>query len=866
MKNMRRLSIICLLLITAVVIASCSGSASELKLGADKTTAAPGETVTLSATIDGKSASDVTYSISEGEGFATIAGDKLTVNTNATAGAKIKAVAKTSSLTSNTVEITVVVPMESITASANGVTNIMPGNSTILSKTAAPTGATGDIVWVFEEGANIAAISGDVLVINSNAAVGSTVKVYAKCGDIKSNTLVFTVGVPATAIEISAIGSTDVVKGNSVTMTETITPANASVLAVTYTIVEGSDYATISGKTLLVKSDAPTGATVKVQATVGTVTSNVLTFTVAPTQAEINSTRYIISFEQDKITLDKNGSFTPSLEVQVYNANFEAVTGLEIDYVIVSGSDFIAINPNGYTCALQALGHGSAKIKATIRGTEVSDEANISVIVPPEFISLPDVFATRPGFVYSFSKVDPFTSAAEQLPFVATANGTDVCEDVKYTFTHKNGVTGDAVATYADGKITFNMTGEITVTVTSVSGSAHETSTSYRFNINEGYNVHTFAEMRNLADNSAYTGSLPINIVVLEKVGTYGYALVPEVALKPAAEQTFEEIIVINNRILFINKGAIINGNNHNVDTSGVRVVTADELNAYHSQGGDWEIHNSIIGIYPWSETDKGTYTYRVSISDLNVIGNCPINLDLNRSDPKGVYKIGILVGNYDQADAINANYYLDVKNVTVSATDVGMRFLHIIDGNVTNATVNNCFSNGIEIAGSIMTLEDMVYGACGATGIELVPQDSNKAGINRNTNQQITYAGTVTVQFYNNGSTEYFENKVLAGLTIPQIIQASFENSALTNEQIAHLNKGEGYVFVTFILHDLGKTENKSELIYPGFQNGGVINARDLPKDGTFDTTHEYIELDVAAFGINAGKAYFYNVQYQGD
>jgi hypothetical protein len=164
------------------------------------------------------------------------------------------------------------------------------------------------------------------------------------------------------------------------------------------------------------------------------------------------------------------------------------------------------------------------------------------------------------------------------------------------------------------------------------------------------------------------------------------------------------------------------------------------------------------------------------------------------------------------------------------------------------------------------MTLENMVYGACGATGIELVPQDSSKAGVNRNMNQQITYAGTVTVEFYNNGTTEYFENKYIAGLTIPQIIQASFENSALTSEQIAHLNKGEGYVFVTFILHDLGKTENKSELIYPGFQDGGVINAKDLPKDGTLDTTHEYIELDVAAFGINAGKAYLYNVQYKGN
>ena len=56
----------------------------------------------------------------------------------------------------------------------------------------------------------------------------------------------------------------------------------------------------------------------------------------------------------------------------------------------------------------------------------------------------------------------------------------------------------------------------------------------------------------------------------------------------------------------------------------------------------------------------------------------------------------------------------------------------------------------------------------------------------------------------------------------------------------------------------------NTSDIIYPGFQAGGIINARDLPKDGSIDTTHEYIELDVVVAGLgNAGKAYFYNHNY---
>ena len=74
-----------------------------------------------------------------------------------------------------------------------------------------------------------------------------------------------------------------------------------------------------------------------------------------------------------------------------------------------------------------------------------------------------------------------------------------------------------------------------------------------------------------------------------------------------------------------------------------------------------------------------------------------------------------------------------------------------------------------------------------------------------------------------------------------------------------------EGFVgFVTFKFHDIDSgTPNTSEIIYPGFQAGGIINARDLPTDGV-DTTHEYIELDVVVTGLgNAGKAYFYNLNY---
>ena len=114
-------------------------------------------------------------------------------------------------------------------------------------------------------------------------------------------------------------------------------------------------------------------------------------------------------------------------------------------------------------------------------------------------------------------------------------------------------------------------------------------------------------------------------------------------------------------------------------------------------------------------------------------------------------------------------------------------------------------------------------------------------------------------------GATEYLANYVVKGTpyTIPDVLYASFSNSELTDYQLQHLNDSKGYVFVTFMFHNLGVENNMSQVIYPGFQSGGIINAKDLPKNGSLDTTHEYIELDVGIPGVDAGKAYLYNVKY---
>jgi len=817
----------------------------------------------------------VTWVFVEGNTAASIAGDVLVVNQNAVAGTVIKVKAVSGSIESNVLTFTVAAAKQGLILSADK-TTALRGDvvtlATVLKKDDQESIPT-DVTFAITEGAAYATLDGNKLTVNATAAANAVIKVKAISGELVSNEITVAVSVPLTAISATTAEG-ELARGTSVILQKTLTPIDCGA-TVTWVLVEGNTAASIAGDVLVVNQNAATGTVIKVKAVSGNIESNVLTFTVAATQEEINASRYFISFDEDSITFDKNGLVAPILNVSVFNYNLEEVTGLTIDYEILTGGEFVAITPNGYTCTLAALGHGQATVRATIRGTEVSQTATVNVIVPPSAINLPAVFRERPGYMYNVSMQNPATGAAYTLPFVPTVVGTGVCTDFIVSFTHKDGSTGATVATYDNGSIQFLKEGEVTVTVTSNSGSRYETSVSYKFNINRGYNVTTFEELSALANDPTYTGSTPINLVVTEKpVGAtsyeYDFDLVPATALKAPGEQLFVDIIDINkSSIRFLNKGVIINGNQHKIDASQLRIPTSEEISGYTAQGGSWNDHAALFAVEPWAAAQTAIATYRVELYDFEVKGNCPITLDANTAKPAGVYRRGIIIGSL--SETAPANYYLTMQNVNATACHVGIRLLHVVDGRVDNAFVNDCFSNGFEIGASILTLNNITYGACGATGIELVADHSNMAGVNRNQNQQITYSGKVSVEFRNNNQTEYLENyKInLAGtqMTIAQILAACFEANGMQPGQLAHfLNENNEIVYVTFMFHDLEKgTPNTSEIIYPGFQGAGIINAKDLPADGNFDTTHEYIEFDVAIAGVgNAGKAYFYNYKYQ--
>lgn len=805
MKALKKIHILMLTIFMVFAFAACNTKGAELVLSADKQVAKRGETVTLSTQKDGTDIpfanNEVTYSVTEGAEYVNLVDNKLSIKSDAKDDAVIKVVAKSGNLTSNAVTVKIDVPIVSVEASSGNVTEAARGSSVVLTTTKTP----------------------------------------ADCND-----------------------------------------------AISWVITEGGDYATVSGDVLVVKATAPAGTVIKVKAVSGSIESNVLTFTVPATQEEINSARYWLSFDEDKVTVDRNGLSSPVLEISAYNYNFEEVKDLAIDYSVISGADLLEITPNGYNCALTVKGHGTAVVRATVRGTDVYKDATVNVILPPEQLKLPGVFTQRPGYTYNFSMVDPATAAAEKLAFAVTAMGTNVCGEYELIFTHENGSVGESVAVYENGNITFKMTGLVTVTAKSTSGSRVETTASYKFNINNGYNVSTFEELKALSKNPAYTGNLPINIVVLEKPDgsknayEYGYDLVPALALKAKAEQTFGEITSDDNVITFADKGVHINGNNHKIDASQLRVPTAEEFEENKTTVySTWEKHAAIIAVRPeavYSQSQDNIVSYKVNMYDFEVIGNCPVDLKTGEKAPKGVYNIGILIGRLDDKnnDADNllcANYYVDMKNVDASANNIGLRFIHVVGNGVVDSTkVSNCFSNGIETFGCIMRFKDMTYGACGAVGIEIAPQENGAAGVKRNQKQQITYEGSISITEINSGNTQYFQNyKIKVGadlLTIPQILQYVFqpfmgkENAA---EIMSNMQNADGFVFVSFIFHDLSTGDaNMSEIIYPNFQEGGIIDASELTG---IDTTHQYIKLAVAVPGVaDAGWAILYNLNYAGE
>ena len=864
---------------------------SSVTISASKTEVGEGNAIQLSSTILPSNATNqnVSWSILQGQDLCVLLGNVIFINDEITEDGIITVRASVDGVNSNIIELTVKAPIVvlELTLSSNA-TSAYPTETIQFSTEVSPESEE-QAEYYIVSGSDLATIDSNtgLLTIKETATNGGTVIVRSRINGFESNRVSISVLIKVESITISSQVNS-LLAGNSTPINVEINPINATNQNITWTFVEGEENAYFVSNVLFIKAGVASGSEITVKAVVDGVNSNELTFTVEKTKEEINAEKLYISLNSENLTVDKNGVSSPKLIAYLYDGNLDEVTNKDVLFEIENGEEFVSLSQVGKECSFTVLGHGSATVRVTIDGTEVSQTATINTILPPTALKLHEVYAQRSGYNYNFSKVD-------ELYFPVTPLGTNVCDEYVVTFKDASNNTGDEVATYnyETGKILFKSKGLVTVTVTSTSGSRLEASNSYTFNINEGINVETYDELRSIlhyTKNQTYNGE-QINFVVLEKPTTtayeyeYGYDLVPSVALnaKTPEGQPISKIMGHGIGILIYDRNLHINGNNHTIDVSQVRVVPIAEQNA--SVYKDVTAAPAVINIKPTMGKDSNgndlydipavdsTKNYQVNLYDFAIKGNTPIDFgggsregeNLNKHVPTGVFESAINLGQrmfYDR-------YYVDMNNITLSAFKVGVTFAHVVEGNVKNLNVNNCFSNGVECYASKITFTDINLGRCGAAGLEAAaPENSMQAGYDFNEAQTIVFAGDITTSNYNSGNTVYMQNydTGLGGVTVTDIINgavAALPN--LTEEGRTNLQNNNGeFVFVTFIFHHVQTgVVNNSVIQYKDVDGSGIINASELTG---IDTTHKYILMDIPIAqlgGMSMGKALLYNLNY---
>ena len=254
-----------------------------LTLTADKSEATRGDSVTLTAVLKAEGEEDVPSEDTEfilvsGAEYASVNGNTLKISETAPHGATVTVQAKEGASYSNTVTIKISVPLKSIVISA-ATEKPTAGQTVVLTKVVDPADATQTVSWTITEGADFAQIAGDALTVSETAPVGTVIKIKAASGDVESNELTLTVRssveeIPATAVTLTAPTLNPLV-GESVVLTGKITPDN-STDSIRYEIVDGEDFASLSGSVLIISKDATAGVVIKVVAYAGDVKSSEL--------------------------------------------------------------------------------------------------------------------------------------------------------------------------------------------------------------------------------------------------------------------------------------------------------------------------------------------------------------------------------------------------------------------------------------------------------------------------------------------------------------------------------------------------------------------------------------------------------------
>ena len=777
-----------------------------------------------------------------------------------------------------------------------GIDKVAPGGSVQLSTEITGEADDAQLLYVLKTGEQYAAVSeGGLLTVSAQTPIDTEIEVYSKLSNVRSNTLTFTVtAIPAESIVISA-NKQVVDAGGFAVLSYQLLPADTTETDVQWTVTEGADYAYVSGGRLFVNEDAPAAAAIKLTAGVGSVTSNELEFTVSTPPA---ATYILDVLSGNSITLDYNGLSQPVLEVEVTSIEgtvVRDVTDATIVYELLSGDEFVRLQPDGYQCSFELLGHGSAQLRVSVQGTSAAKTIEINTVKPPEQLLLPEVFRTRPGFTYSFSRAD-------NLPFAVTPVGEKVSGEVRYSFEYWDGgkYLSDALSGYSQEQgIAFGRTGQIRVTATSQSGSRVETSASYVFDVNDGINVYTWEDFKALSIDSTVEGTAPeqtpdyafkpINFTVMEKPHeNFGYDLVPGFIVDALSGTGTQTVADVYGTYVHLWGSVTINGNRHKIDLSRMKAFPAERP---EGSGGKDNI-GSLIQIH------KRDSHYNINISNLEIVGNSGLNFsDRDNPDedlyehrskgyPRNTHARALKIGLDSDRDYYNTT---NISNFKINGFTEGMLINHAVDSKLKNVEIADIFATGITMVASQVIVEDIYFGLCGAFGIELssdeIDENGNAfAGKLFNEHQKIEFRGNLISTNLNNGQTVYMQN--YKAIDLPTAIKAiitgyltqvpeQLRAGLLSNIQNIGNNDMNYLVLIGQdpLTPTSGGYGNRADTVY-GMDSGGHISLEELimgalaNPEKAVNTTHRYIsfKLDINQGPYySGGRVLLVNLNYQG-
>jgi hypothetical protein len=412
-----------------VTIVASLPNLKSLKLSSDKTSLIIGERAKLTAvpTPEIASIEGLKYEIVDGgTGSGTIDKDILT----ATKPGTIKVVAKVKNITSNEITITASLPALTEIAIDADKKNVVIDDVVTFTSVATPENAslTGITYSIKEESTGDGIIKDNKLTVTG---VGD-ILVSAKVGSIESNVITIKVALPdLTSITLSSDVSSDPRVGDVVTFNSVAIPAIASLDGITYSVVEGSTGEGTFDEINKNKLTITKAGTIKVQANVDDIKSNIIEFTAkkpSVTAIELTlvgeETTGVIGTKFNFLSkLTPENGDTEGYEIKILEkstgtatieGNLVTVTGAGDIYVVAQLGDVVSneVKIIGTLPALTAL-----KIAADKASAVLHEEVTFTPTATPELADIS-------GIIYSIKEGSTGTGTIEGNVLTITGVGT----------------------------------------------------------------------------------------------------------------------------------------------------------------------------------------------------------------------------------------------------------------------------------------------------------------------------------------------------------------------------------------------------------------------------------------------------------